>query len=401
MKKLIYLSLALIASISLLSSCQNMNASSNNTKLIPRTDTAGKSDEWNNIKKLFNTYQNATSKDANDVASKIKLIELYLNEARVTGNTDHYYLLAMQEINSILENKNTKPEYLYSALAHKASVLLSLHQFAEAKKYAQTAVELNPYEADIYGALIDANVELGNYKEAVDYCDKMLTIRPDIRSYSRASYIRQLTGDIPGAISAMQMAVDAGATGLENTEWARVKLADLYMLKNASDTAKLLFETALHFRPNYAEANMGLARVAMQAMQYDSAIAYCTKAINTISESSYISYLASIYQAQGNVSKAKEINNDVLKLLLENEQENKKATLIKHNGNRELAMAYLQVNDYTNALIYAKQDLTMRPSNMDANDLVAKIYTAIKDPANASLYQAKAMAKNISFSKAQ
>lgn len=66
------------------------------------------------------------------------------------------------------------------------------------QKEQQGAIILNPYNADIYGALVDANVELGNYKEAVAMCDKMLSIRPDLRSSSRASYIRQIFGDNNG-----------------------------------------------------------------------------------------------------------------------------------------------------------------------------------------------------------
>ena len=52
----------------------------------------------------------------------------------------------------------------------------------------------------------------------------MVDIRPDIRSYSRVSYLREIYGDYPGAIEAMKMAVDAGVAGDEATEWARIQL---------------------------------------------------------------------------------------------------------------------------------------------------------------------------------
>ncbi len=43
--------------------------------------------------------------------------------------------------------------------------------------------------------------------------NRMVSIRPDIRSYSRISYLREIHGDIPGAIEAMELAVEAGAPG--------------------------------------------------------------------------------------------------------------------------------------------------------------------------------------------
>ncbi len=46
---------------------------------------------------------------------------------------------------------------------------------------------------------MDANVELGNYDEAVKLADKMVEIRPDLRSYSRVSYLREIHGDVDGA----------------------------------------------------------------------------------------------------------------------------------------------------------------------------------------------------------
>jgi tetratricopeptide (TPR) repeat protein len=397
MKKIIYISIAIISLYFGLNSCQNMNASNKKSGLISRKDTIGKSEEWLNIQKLYSNYKDVLAKDSNDTGTKIKLIELYLNEARISDNPEHYYALAMQDINNLLGSKNTQPEYLYAAMAHKASVLLSLHQFADAQKSAMAAIALNPQVADIYGALIDANIELGNYADAVKYCDKMLTIRPDLRSFSRASYIRELSGDTSGAIVAMQLAVEAGAAGTENTEWARVHLGDLYLAKGVLDTAKYMYESALTNRPNYVHAQMGLARLAVQNKNYVDGIAACKKAISNISESSFISYLATLHEANGDTEKAKKIHADVLELLLETEKENEKQTLIKHNGNRELAMAYLNTKNYTEALTYAKKDLALRPNNMDANSLIAKIYSMQNDEKNATIYANKAMAKNQDF----
>ena len=49
--------------------------------------------------------------------------------------------------------------------------------------------------------------------------DKMVSIRPDLRSYSRISYLREIHGDMPGAIEAMKMAIQAGYPGYEDRAW--------------------------------------------------------------------------------------------------------------------------------------------------------------------------------------
>lgn len=365
------------------------------TDLLERQDTLGKSIEWENVKKQYNDNITAIAKDSNDNNARLKLTALYLNEARIGGNQSYYYKATLQMINHLLSKENITKDDRFMALTYKSSVLLSLHQFADAKKTAEEAVMINPYNADIYGALVDANVEMGNYKEAVELCDKMLSIRPDLRSYSRASYIRQIYGDNDGAKAAMKMAVDAGPSGYEATEWARVNLGDLYLNTGKYDTAKYMYESALIYRPNYPYAEIGLAKLARAQKQYDSAIVHCERAIRVLSESSFVTMLAELNELKGDVAKATEIHNDVLKLLQEGEKENEKELVARHNGYRELATGYMHAGKLNEALSYAQKDLAMRPENIDANELVAWIYFLKNDATNAKKHIDKALATNV------
>jgi len=136
----------------------------------------------------------------------------------------------------------------------KASVLLSLHRFAEAKTLGEKALQLNPHSADIYGVLVDANVELGQYQQAITYADKMVSIRPDLRSYSRISYLREIHGMVDESIAAMKMAVAAGYPGMEQTEWARLTLGHLYDRYGMPDSALLQYAIALGSRTNFPVA---------------------------------------------------------------------------------------------------------------------------------------------------
>src|SRR5437016_72791 len=83
------------------------------------------------------------------------------------------------------------------------------------------AVASNRYRSAAYGVVGDAYTELGRYEEAVAAFQRMVDTRPDQTSFARVSYARELHGDLPGAIEAMQSAVDTAPPGTEASEWTR------------------------------------------------------------------------------------------------------------------------------------------------------------------------------------
>ncbi|MBX7241181.1 MAG: tetratricopeptide repeat protein [Bacteroidia bacterium] len=379
--------------------CQKIKTSENQTQnpliteLAQRKSIAGNEQEWEKMQALFKKLSEAINKNPEDNAAKIKLTELYLTEVRITGNS-MYYGAALKVIDNISQDSKASQEHVFLAKSYKSSILLSLHRFSEAKAVAEEARAINDFDSGIYGALVDASVELGNYEEAVKACDKMLAIHPDLRSYSRSSYIRQIYGDNPGAIAAIKLAIQAGPAGSESTEWARVILGDLYLNMGKNDTARMLYETSLQYRPNYASAEIGLAKVGRAERKYDDAIMHCKNAIRSLSESSYVAFLADLYELKGEKDKAKEVREDVLRLLLESEADNEKEGYAKHNGSREIATALMAAGKLDEALKNAQIDLALRPENIDANELIAWIYYLKGDYANAKVCADKMMRMN-------
>ena len=55
----------------------------------------------------------------------------------------------------------------FEALTFKATILLSQHRFAEGLAIAAQAQQLYPYNAYVYGLMVDGNVESGKYKAAM------------------------------------------------------------------------------------------------------------------------------------------------------------------------------------------------------------------------------------------
>ena len=364
-------------------------------QLLPRKDsTLGGAGEGASIKEVYNKAIESIKANKDDPKAYINLASAYILEGRLTGNGTYYSNAAMKMLQKVLDGEESSKEQRFEALSLKSAVLLNMHQFKDALDVANQGVVLDNYNAGIYGALVDANVELGHYTDAVQDCDKMLSIRPDLRSYSRASYLRQIYGDNNGAKEAMKMAVASGVPGLEQTEWARVNLADLYLNTGNLDSASLLYRTSLVYRPGYPYGEMGLAKVERARKNYDAAIAHARTAIKAMSEAPFVTFLGDLYALQGNAAKAKEVRGDVTKLLEEGKASEPKHPAVLHNGNRELAIAWLNAGDLDKALSYAKTDYNMRPDNIDANDLMAWISYEKKDLASAKNYAMKTLVTN-------
>src|SRR6185436_8363724 len=242
--------------------------------LVERKGYIANSAEWLNTKAAIQKLLADVRSNSHNKKAKINLALAYIQESRVTGDHNYYDAAAMELIDDLL---NGDPDD-YQALCAKATIQLSQHHFADALETGKKVTKLNPYGSYGFGIITDANVELGKYDEAIKYADKMVSLRPDIRSYSRVSYLREIFGDLNGAIDAMKMAVDAGVPGAEQTEWARVYTGHLYEVTGKFDSAKIQYQSALMHRPRYAFAYAGLGRIAKMKKNYEEAIKYFNSA---------------------------------------------------------------------------------------------------------------------------
>ena len=395
MKKITLISIIItIAFISAFTtSCTDSIAQTNGLPALKeRSAELAKANEWEKTKEKVAELTQKIAKDPTDTKPKLQLATIFMSEARVTGDS-YYHQASIEVLDQVLK---TDPNN-FEANTYKASVAMSLHQFGEAKKLAEKAMKTNPNNAYIYGVLVDINVEQGDYAAAIAMSDKMQALKPSLEAYSRASYLREINGDYKGAIDAMELAVKAGLAGSESAEWSRVTLGDLYVATGRLAEAETTYQNTLAVRPNFPNAIMGLAKVARAKKDYAKAIEYTKTAIKTVSEASFVAYLGQLYALSGNATKAAEVQNDVVRLLLAAEKEQNSSTiLMKHNANRELANAYLDLKDYKKAMEYAAIDLKLRPENIDANELMAWT-TYLNGDAKAALPYAEKMLRTKSM----
>jgi tetratricopeptide (TPR) repeat protein len=171
----------------------------------------------------------------------------------------------------------TDPDDLEATIG-LGSIALTRHQFAEALELGKRAEALAPGAAQPLGIQVDALIELGRTEEAGAVLERMLRARPDLASYARLSYYHELHGRLDAAIDAMERAVVAGGAAIENTEYARVLLGDLWLLTGDAARAEALFTAALEAMPGYVPALRGLARIAVGRGELGTAIQHLEEA---------------------------------------------------------------------------------------------------------------------------
>jgi tetratricopeptide (TPR) repeat protein len=337
--------------------------------LLERKGLIASSGEWLNTKAAIEKLLADIRSNPKNNTAKINLALAYIQESRVTGNHAYYDAAAMQLIEDLLsDNPND-----FQALTAKATIQLSQHHFAEALETGNKVVKMNPWNAYSFGILTDANVELGKYDEAILSADKMVSLRPDIRSYSRVSYLREIFGDMTGAIDAMKMAVSSGVPGTEQTEWTRVYVGHIYEVIGKADSAEMQFKLTLSHRPNYPFAYAGLGRIAKAKSNYELAIKYFTLAKEGMADYSFNEELTDIYRAalrhrEAEVELAEAIN------MLKTNNGNESASSHGHYSDRELALLYLKDYRYDLALQHAMTEYNRRPDNIEVNQTLAWVH---------------------------
>lgn len=352
-----------------------------------RTGSIALGGEWIETKKVIESLIKEIELNPENYTAKLNLSKAFIQEARITGNHAYYDGAALQLLDEVIINDPKN----FDALCCKATVLLSQHHFSEALKVAKTALPLNPNNAFIYGLMCDAYVELGHYKMAVKMADQMIQIRPDIRSYSRVSYLREIYGDIDGAINASKLAVDAGFPGLEETAWARMILAHLYETKGHADSAVFQYQMALKERPDYAFALAGLGKHEKIKGRYKKAISYYRKAEKAIIEYSFSDELTDLYWLNKDPKNAQKSSVRVLNMLRPLSGDDESVSGHGHYADRELAYAYLKVKNNDKALEHALLEYKRRPKNIDVCETVAWVYYKQKDYKKANFYITKAL----------
>lgn len=228
----------------------------------------------------------------------LALASYYLQKVRETSDSAYY-----AKIDTLMDRAAAVSPTDGDVPAIRASVSMGRHDFQKGKTYIQQALALNSQSSAYYGLDGDADIELGRYSDAVASFQKMVDMRPSFSSWSRIAYIRELTGDIPGAKAALAQAIASGSSYPENIAWSYVELGKLQMRDDLAGAAQS-FNMALQVLPTYSQAVEGLGKVAFAKGDLKDAETEFTKASSQLALAQYAIDLGDVYASEKESTKA-------------------------------------------------------------------------------------------------
>jgi tetratricopeptide (TPR) repeat protein len=168
-------------------------------------------------------------------------------------------------------------------------------------------------------------------------------------------------------------------------------LAHLYEMKGHLDSAEFQYQTALKERPDYAFALAGLGKKEKVNGNYKKAISYYRKAEKAIIEYSFSDELTDLYRLNGDPKNGYKSAYRVIKMLSPLSNDDESVSGHGHYADRELAYAYLKINNTDKALEHAMLEYNRRPKNIDVCETVAWVYYKQKNYAKANEFISKAL----------
>ena len=218
----------------------------------------------------------------------------YQQRARETGNPAYY-----TKSEGVLARAAALDPRDATTVSALGSLALARHRFRDALELGRRAVRLAPYTARNYGVLGDALVELGRYGAAFRAFDRMAALRPDLSSYSRVSYARELLGRPDAAAKAMELALDAAGGEPEPTAWVQTQLGKLAWSRGRVTEAERHYRAALTAFRGYVYALEPLALVEASKGRHERAVKLARRAADALPLPQTVATLGDLYARAG------------------------------------------------------------------------------------------------------
>jgi tetratricopeptide (TPR) repeat protein len=238
----------------------------------------------------------------------------------------------------------------------QVSILLGEHEYPAALEAAKSLNKRVPDDVMVYGLLTDADVELGNYKDAEIAAQWMLNLRPgNLPALTRAAHLRELFGDTEGAYELMEMAYQSTPpTETEERAWILSQMGHLRSASGNIDAAEKLFRQALTSFPNYPSALGNLAQVRITQKRYAEAVVLFQQRDQGVPQAENLYDLAEALQLAGRDAEAR-------LAFAEFETKSLQESRKRQSSNRELVFYYADhTHQPAKALKMAQQEYAWR-----------------------------------------
>jgi tetratricopeptide (TPR) repeat protein len=237
----------------------------------------------------------------------------------------------------------------------RVSILLGEHEYPAARALANALNKRVPDDVIVYGLLTDANVELGNYKDAEVAAQWMLDLRPgNLPALIRAAHLRELFGDAEGAYELMDMAYQSTPATEVAERASLLTQMGHSRLASTPDSAEKLLQQALTTFANYPAALGKLAQLRVTQKRYPDAVTLLEQRYRAQPRADNLYDLAEALQLAGRGNEARKAFADFeIKALAD--------TALKDNSNRALVFYYADhAHQPAKALDAAKREYAWR-----------------------------------------
>lgn len=249
----------------------------------------------------ISTLQTRVRAEPEDWASLASLGLAYTQKARVSADPS-YYPKAESVLQRSLALEDTEN---HQAMLGMGALALARHDFAEGLHWGLRAKKVNPYNAQARGIIGDAYTELGRYDEAAEAFQAMVDLRPDLSSYARVGYARELHGDVGGAIRAMSMALSTAQGDPSDAAWVGYQLGELYFNSGRYAAALREYRNSRFLDRTSVLPDVGIARVAAARGDLDQAQRLLERVTTRLPSSEYVILLGDLYMVDGKRRRAR------------------------------------------------------------------------------------------------
>jgi len=295
--------------------------------------------------------QKAIDKNPKQYAGYNQLAVALARRARETSDVTYY----AQGEEAVAKSLQLSPGN-YDGEKIKVWLLLGRHEFAAALDAAKVLNKKVPDDVLVYGFLTDANAELGNYKDAEIAAQWMLDLRPgNLPGITRAAYLRELFGDLDGALELMSMAYQSTPPNeTEDAAWVLAQIGHLQLALGRTADAEKTLQQSLAIFPGYHYALGNLAKVRIEQKRYADAVDLLTQRYQKSPHAENLYELAEATQLAGRHEEAKQEFGEF-------EKKSLAETMRGDNSNRELIFYYADHADKpTKALEVAQREYARR-----------------------------------------